>query len=190
MDAVRTFGCLAALGLVAITPFGTDAMEARAQQRFTITPTQLEAFAARPGVKTAWSKFIGRLDGPKAYAIISAVALESETSMPRIMRRIRIELRHEGLRPRCDLVHVEWAVLCDREQATVYVEEGRLEALRTSVLAGSAEVHAGEPAGVTFYRSGIGSGLLLFGYSVQDRSLEEFAAMVAATQAALATAPR
>ena len=190
MDAVRTSCCLAAVGLVAIGPFGTGAMEARAQQRLTLSPTLLEALAARPGVKTAWSRFIGRLDGPKAYAIISAVALESETSMPKSVRGIRIELRHEGPRPACNLAHVEWAILCDREQATVYVEESRLEALRTSVLAGSAEVHAGEPAGVTFYRSGTGSGLLLFGYSVQDRSLEEFAAMVAATQAALATAPR
>lgn len=190
MNAPRTSCCVAALALVALIPFGTGAMETRAQQRFTFTPTLLEAFAARPAVKTAWSKFIGRLDGPKAYAIISAVALESEPSTPRIMRGIRIELRHEGLRPRCDLLYVEWAVLCDREQATVYVEESRLEGLRTSALAGSAEVHAGAPAGISFYRSGIGSGLLLFGYSVQDRTLEEFAAMVAATQAALATAPR
>jgi len=57
---------------------------------------------------------IGRLEGPTAYAIISAVALESASS-PRLMRGIRIELRHEGRRPDCNQIYADWTILCERE---------------------------------------------------------------------------
>jgi hypothetical protein len=190
MDAVRKFNPLAGISLVATLLLGTETAGLQAQQGLALPATVLEAFAAQPDAKTAWSKFIGRLEGPAAYVIISAVALESGTSTPRLMRGIRIELRHEGRRPDCNQIYADWTILCQRELATVYVEESRLERLRTSVLAGAAAVHPGSPAGISSYRSGYGSGLIVFGYELQDRSPMEFAAMVAATQATLADAPR
>ena len=186
MDSVRKSHRLAGISLTAILLLGAGTMRMQAQQPRTLAPTALEAFAALPDTKTVWSTFIGWLEAPNAYAIISAVVMESSTSTPKIMRGIRIELRHEGPRPSCDLKYAEWVVMCEREQATVYVEESRLDVLRSSR---STEVHPGHPAGVTHYWSGIGSGLLLFGYDLRDRS-DEFATMVAAAQAALATAPR
>jgi hypothetical protein len=189
MDAARQFNQRVGISLVATLLLGTETTGLQVQQGVALPPTVLEAFAAQPDTKTAWSKFIGRLEGPTAYAIISAVALESASS-PRLMRGIRIELRHEGRRPDCNQIYADWTILCERELATVYVEESRLERLRTSVLAGAAAVHAGSPAGISSYRSGYGSGLIVFGYELQDRSPLEFAAMVAATQATLADAPR
>jgi hypothetical protein len=49
-----------------------------------------------------------------------------------MMRGVRIELRHDGPRPSCNLRYAEWAVMRERELATVYVEENRLEDLETS----------------------------------------------------------
>jgi hypothetical protein len=79
--------------------------------------------------------------------------------------------------------------MCDREQAVAYIEESRLEDLRTAVLNGHGEVHPGHPMGVTSYRGGT-AGLLVLGYGLRDRSLEEFATMVAAAEAAIRNAPR
>ena len=186
---MRQFNHRAGISLVATLLLGAETTGLQAQQGLTLPPTVLEAFAAQPDAKTVWSKFIGRLAGPTAYAIISVVVLESVSS-PRLMRGIRIELRHEGRRPDCNQIYADWTILCERELATVYVEESRLERLRTSVLAGAAAVHAGSPAGISSYRSGYGSGLIVFGYELQDRTPLEFAAMVAATQATLADAPR
>ena len=191
MHAVRESCMLAGISLVATVLLGTGTTRVRAQPRLAIAPTALEAFAAQPDAKTAWSKFIGRLEGGTAYALMSAVALESASSTPRTMRGIRIELRHEGLRPSCDLKYVEWAVMCDRELAVAYVDASRLEDLRTAVLNGHAEVHPGHPMGVTNYWSSTGaSGLLVFGYGLRDRTLEEFATMVATAEAAIKNAPR
>lgn len=192
METVAKSGSLAAMGLAAVLLLGTGAAGILAQQRFTLAPTPMEAFAAQADAKTTWSKFVSRLEGGTAYATVSAVVLESATSTPKTMRGIRIELRHEGLRPTCNAKYVEWSVMCERELATAYVEESRLEDLRTSVLKGAAEVHAGHPAGITYYRSTgpSGSGLLVFGYSLRDRGLEEFAAVVSAAETELKNAPR
>ena len=114
MDAVRQFNHRAGISLVATLLLGTEATGLQAQQGLALPPTVLEAFAARPDTKTAWSKFIGRLEGPTAYAIISAVALESASS-PRLMRGIRIELRHEGRRPDCNQLYADWTIrVCAR----------------------------------------------------------------------------
>ena len=122
---------------------------------------------------------------------MSAVAVESATSTPPILRGVRIDLRHEGLRPDCNLKYVEWSVMCEREQAAAFVEESRLAGFREAVLRGRAELHAGHPMGVTFFRSSVpASGLLICGYSLQDRRLEDLAALLEAASIALENAPR
>jgi len=66
----------------------------RAQQPSrSLAPTELEAFVAQPGVRTTWSKFVGRIDGRTASAIVTAVASASEIAPARTMRGVRIELR-------------------------------------------------------------------------------------------------
>jgi len=177
--------------LVAAAAIAAGAQGLTAQQRITLTPTAFETFAALPDAKVTWSKDIGRLDGGTGSAIVSAVTLTSPASTPSTMRGIRIEMRHEGTRQSCDLKYVEWSVLCGREPALVFVDEDRLEGLRTAVLSGRAEVHPGHPMGITTYRSGSsGAGVLMFGFEISGRTLTEVADLVSLTAAALKTAPR
>ena len=105
----------------------------------TLPVTPLEGLATQPGARTMWSKFIGRLDGRSDSAIVTALAVTTDATAPRLMRGVRIELRHEGARPSCDHKHVEWAVMCARENAAVYIEEDRIEAVRAAMLGGSAQ---------------------------------------------------
>jgi hypothetical protein len=158
-------------------------------QAARLAPTPLEAMAAQPDAKTRWSKWIGRLDGRRAYATVSAVVIESPTFTPRTLRGIRIDLRHEGLRPSCTLSHVEWAVMCDREQAAAFVEEDRLAAFIAAVPGMSAELHPGHPSSIVPFSSVQGSGLLLGGYHLYGRTLGELAALLEAASTELKSAP-
>lgn len=149
-----------------------------AQDPRTLPPTPLEARAAEAGARTVWSRFVSRLDGGRAWAIISAVAIESPSSTPRLMRGVRIELRHEGTRPSCHLSHLEWAILCARENAAIYVEESRLESFRAAVLRGAAEVFPGHGAGVSWFRGTAGTGLLIGGYEFNGVQPADLAALL------------
>jgi hypothetical protein len=187
----RTFGSAVICFVVVLLLAAGTSVTPAGQQRASLIPTPLEALAAQPDAKTAWSKFVGSLDGRTAYATVTAVAVESAASTPRMMRGVRIDLRHEGLRPSCDLKYVEWSVMCDRENAAAFVEESRLAEFRAAVLRGRAEVHAGHPMGVTDFRSSApASGLLICGYALQDRRLEELAALLAKASTELQNAPR
>jgi hypothetical protein len=156
----------------------------------TLAPTPLEAFVAQPGARTAWSKFIRRLDGGSASAIVTAIASASDATPSRVMRGVRIELRHEGVRPDCDLTHVEWAVMCARENAAIYIEEDRLASIRAALQGGSAEVRSGHPAGITRFGGGAGSGTLITGYLLYNVTLDDLAAALADAAVQLKTAPR
>jgi len=178
--------------LVAVWLPGAGTIPLKAQQGPSLTPTPLEAFAALPDARTAWSTYIGRLDGGTAYADVSAVALESPTSAPGTRRGVSIELRHEGLRPRCGDRYDEWLILCDRERAIVYIDEADLASLREAYLTDRrAEVHEGHAQDLSsWWKSTGASGLILFGYVLQDRSVEEFVGLLASAEDALRTAPR
>jgi hypothetical protein len=162
-----------------------------AQAPRAVFHTPLEAVALEPGARTMWSKFVGRLDGRTASAIVTAVAVRPASAPPTLMRGVRIELRHEGPRPDCDLRFVEWATLCARENAAAYVEEERLDRFRADVLRGNAQLHPGHPSGVTtFWSSSHGGGILIGGYQLFDRRLEDLVALLDAASAELKTAPR
>jgi len=186
MNAMRKEFDVLTVGLsfVAVWLLGAGATRLMAQQSPTVVPTPLEAFAALPDAKTVWSKFIGRLDGATAYAIVSAVAFESATSTPKIRRGLSIELRHEGQRPHCRNRYVEWSVHCDQERAVVYIGESDLESVRARyVKERHAEVHAGHGQDLSSWWGSNGtSGLILFGYNLRERSVEEFAGLVAAAE--------
>jgi len=156
----------------------------------TLPPTPLEAFAAQPTAHTTWSKFIGRLDGGTASAIVTAIALSDESMPPNVMRGVRIELRHEGPRPSCDLKHVEWSILCARENASVYLDESRLESIRASVLQGNAEIRPGWASGIVRFGGSNGSGTLIGGYLLYEVTPQAVASSLADAAAKLKTAPK
>lgn len=173
------------LALVAV------ALPAQQQQPRTLEPTPLEAAVGQTGARLTWTKFAGRLDGRVASAIVTAIAVETPGADPKIMRGVRIELRHEGKRPNCNLSHVKWAILCSRDDAALYIEESRLPEVRAALLRGSAEIHRGHPAGITtFYSSSNGGGILVGGYSLYDRQLAELMTMLDTAADLLRDAPR
>ena len=179
-----------ALGLVLAGAVATVGAQTSRPQ-LTLPPTPLEALASQPDAKTTWSKFVGRLDGGAASAIVTAVAIQSDTAPTKTMRGVRIDLRHEGGRPDCRLKHLEWSVMCDREPAAAFIEESRLEAFRAAVRRGSAEVHIGYGPGVTTFSSSThGGGILICGYELYGQRLDDLAALLATASAELAKAPR
>ena len=183
---------LAGFGLFVLCLVCASTSSTRAQQpALVLKPTPLEALAAESGSRTTWSKYVGRLDGQVASAIVSAVTIESRILPAGKIRGVRIDLRHEGVRPDCRLKYVEWSILCDREQAAVYIEETRLPAFRTAVASGKAEVHEGHPYGVTYISSGgYGNGILIGGYCLYGPQLSDLVALLDAADAQLRSAPR
>ena len=105
-----------------------------------LPPTPLEALAGRPTARVTWSKVIGRLESQESRATITALIVEDKASGPSVMRGIRVDLAHIGATPSCDWKYRAWRVMCQRANAAVYVEEGRLEAVRTSLERGAAEL--------------------------------------------------
>ena len=176
------------LALVAV------ALPAQQQQPRTLEPTPLEAFVAQSGARLKWTKFAGRLDGRVASAIVTAIVVESPDADPKIMRGVRIELRHEGKRPSCNLIYVEWAILCERDNAAVYIEESRLAEVRAAVLRGAAEIHRGQGAGISRFGfsgpRGEGGGMLIGGYTFYEKEPADVVALLDAALALLTDAPR
>lgn len=177
-------GATAALLIIAAPAFHA------ARQARTLPPTPLEAFVSEPGTRTTWSKFIQRLDGGSASAIISAIEVSSASPPPRVMRGVRIELRHEGPRPDCDMKHVEWAVMCARENAAIYLAEDRLEAVRSQVLRESVSIFPGHPVGITRFGGTMGSGTIVGGYLLYNVTPEHLAAALGAASSELERLPR
>ena len=153
---------------------------AQSRPQHTLPPTPMEAFVSEPGTRTTWSKFIGRLDGGSASAIVTAIESSSAGTPARVMRGVRIDLRHEGRRPDCDLKHVEWSVMCARENAAVYLEEARIEAVRIQVLQGSVSIFPGHSVGITRFGGTMGSGTLLAGYLLYGVTSEQLSAALEA----------
>jgi hypothetical protein len=177
--------CLAA----SLTLYPAPRRAAASAQPDRLPPTPLEVLAAQPDAKTKWSKWIGRLDGRTAYATVSAVVIDSARSTPRVLRGVRIDLRHEGLRPSCNLSHVEWAVMCDREQAAAFIEEDRLASFIAAIPRQGAALHPGYPSGVVSFSSVLGPGVIIGGYKLYGRTLGELAALVDAASRELKAAP-
>ena len=157
-----------------------------------LPPTPLEAFAARPTAQVAWAKVIGRLESRESRATITALIVEDETSEPRVMRGIRVDLAHVGAAPSCEWKYTAWRVMCQRADAAVYVEEGRLEAVRDSLQRGAAELRPMEF--ISQYRvSGAGrasAGLIVCGYQFSGRRREDLAELFTRAITELKATPR
>jgi hypothetical protein len=123
------------------------------------------------------------------YALVTAVAVQGQAAR-RVMRGVRIDLRHEGSKPPCDQKYAEWSVMCDREQAAGFIEEDGLDSFRVAVLSGHAEVHPGQPYGVSSIRSSVyGTGILIAGYCLYGPTLNDFADLPARSAVMLRNAP-
>lgn len=183
----------AALAIAVISGASVQTAAQRDYQRgrYTLEPTPLEALAISADAHTLWSKYVGRLDGGDNYAIVTAVWIESLTTPSKKLRGVRIDLRHDGPARDCWLMHVESVVMCEREQAAVFIEEDRLDAVRAQVRGGrSAEIHPGHGTGLSTYRSSYESGLMLCGYALPGRTLDELAAVLDKAAELVKTAPR
>jgi hypothetical protein len=99
---------------------------AQGDQSYSLQATPLEAFAMRPTAQATWSKVIGNLESRESRATITALIVEDKTSEPSVMRGIRVDLAHIGSTPSCDW-NTAWKIMCQRANAAVYIEEGRLE---------------------------------------------------------------
>lgn len=159
-----------------------------------LSPTTLEAFAARPTAKVIWSRSVGQLEGPAARATMSAIAIEDPTSTPRVMRGIRIDLVHLVANPDCHLRYGDWAALCARPNAALFLDERDLaRARQTMAEKGVAQVHPGFGGGITHFRMGGSvkpSGLIIVGYTLDGSQPEQLTALFEQALAALADAPR
>ena len=171
---------------------GAAGRGAAALQAGQLMPTPLEAFSARPGAKVVWSRTIGQIEGPAARATVVAIAIEDLSSAPPVVRGLRLDLAHLVPNPNCDLLYQDWAVLCARPNAAVYLAAERLEQVRARwAERGTVEVHPGN-GGMTTYRSGSqpGSGLIICGYTLEGRQPDELTALLTQGISALHDAPR
>lgn len=138
----------------------------------SLSPSPLEAFAARPAAKVVWSKMIGRLEGSEARATLTALRIEDAAATPSVMRGLRIDLAraHTG-QAECDWKYLAWKIMCERANAAVYVEEERLEEVRNGVGRGAAQLRPME------FISASTSGLIACGYQFSHSSPYELAAL-------------
>ena len=146
-----------------------------------LQPTPLEAFAGRPTANVTWLKTIGNLESQESRATVTALVVEDKTSEPSVMRGIRIDLAHIGATPSCDWKYWAWRIMCQRANAAVYVEEGRLERVRNGIERGAAELRPMEfisQYATSTQGRATSKGLIVCGYQFSDRQPEELAEML------------
>jgi hypothetical protein len=123
---------------------------------------------------------------------MTAITVEDSTQTPPVMRGVRIDLKHLVPSPQCDQIYTAWKVMCKRANAAVFVEEARLEEVRTWLGRGSAQLRHAE------YISQYGSradgkqstGVILCGYEFPGRTTSELADMFKSAIDELRPAPR
>jgi hypothetical protein len=165
---------------------------AQESQTYSLQPTPLEAFAARPSARLTWSKLIGGLESQESRAPITAIIVEDKTSKPSVIRGIRVDLAHIDATPSCDWKYTAWRIMCKRANAAVYIEEGRLESVRNRVKLGSAQLRPMEFIS-QYWTNAPGqasTGLIVCGYKFSNRQPGELAELFTRAIAGLKTSPR
>jgi hypothetical protein len=176
--------------------FASVAVLAADGQPRELAPTPLEAFAGKPGAIVVWSRAVGHLEGPAARATAVAIAIEDVTNT--VMRGLRLDLTHLRANPDCNQRFLDWAILCARPDAAIYLDEAHVGRVRARLMEiGAATVHPESGSihgGITTYRtssSGSGSfGLIITGYTLAGRRAEELVDLLARGIEALKEAPR
>lgn len=157
-----------------------------------LPPTPLEAFAARPTARVTWSKVIGHLESEESRATITAIIIEDKTSAQDVVRGIRVDLAHLGATPRCEWKYEAWRIMCGRAEAAVYIEEGRLAAVRAGLRRGVAQLRPMEF--ISQYRMTApgrpSSGLIVCGYQFSGGEPKKLAELFTRGIAELEAAPR
>lgn len=192
---ISKFVCSVAVGLAGWALSGVapvTAQENRQQaEPKALLPSPLEAFASRSTAKVVWSKTIGHLDSRDAQATLTVISLEDQTTAASMMRGLRIDLVHNGATS-CDLIYTAWRIMCERPNAAVYVEEGRLEEVRNGIEHGAAELRPFEfiskygKQDASRVRS---TGLIVCGYTFSDRQPNELAELFTRAIAELKARP-
>jgi len=161
----------------------------QAQQQPAVPQSALDAFAATPAVRMVWSRFLGDIRSPSASLLVAAVELQTSD---RQMRGVRLEPRHEGDRPACDVwPYIEWQLLCEQERPRVYVEESALPSFIEGTRLGAAGV-AGYTA-VSKTRSvragNVREGYIILGYEFSGDAGAELADILTDAQQQLQQRP-
>jgi hypothetical protein len=185
--------CLAGCAISGVAPVVAQEDRQQAATHKELPPSPLEAFASRSTATVVWSKTIGRLETRDAQATLTVVALEDQTTAAKVMRGLRIDLAHTGVNFDCDWKYSAWHDMCERGNAAVYVEEGRLEAVRNAIAQGSAELRPFEFISEYGLDSGgyvLESGLIVCGYQFSDRKPSDLAKLFTSAIAALRAASR
>jgi len=197
MRKLTWFICLIGVSSIVLGFCGIGVLPvARSQQAGAspedLPPSPLEEFAGRSTAREVWSKPIGTLEGSEARATLTAIAVEDSTQTARLMRGVRIDLKHLVPNPQCDQIYLAWRVMCKRSSAAVFVEEARLEEVRTWLGRGSAQLRHAEYISQYSSRSNgnEGAGLILCGYTFPGRTTNELADMFKTAIDELRTAPR
>ena len=189
--------CGVALCLIVCALNAVPQLAAPADQRGAGSPREfpqspLEAFAARPTAKVVWSKMVGHLESQEARATITALIVEDTASKPNVMRGLRIDLAHLSATPTCERKYTAWRLMCKRPNAAVYVEKGRLEAVRNRLKSGGAELRPMEFISRYWTNSSgrTSSGLIICGYQLSDRQPGELASLFTRAIGELNAVPR
>jgi hypothetical protein len=175
--------------------FASVAVLAADGQLRELVPTPLEAFSEKPGAIVVWSRAVGQLEGPAARATVVAIAIEDVTNTR--MRGLRLDLAHLEANPNCNQRFLDWAILCARPDAAIYLDEVHVERVRARLMEiGAATVHPERGwtnGGITTYRTSGGPapfGLIITGYTLAGRRAEELVDLLARGIEALKEAPR
>lgn len=180
--ATITFSCCLLLGTGLAQVNSTPSLQ----------PSPLEAFTTRPTAQVTWSKIIGSLESQESRATVTALIVADKTSESSVMRGIRVDLAHKGATPSCDHKLWAWRIMCQRANAAVYIEEGRMEAVRNGVKRGAAELRPMEFIS-QYHTSAAGqetTGLIVCGYQFSDRQPEDLAELFTRAIEELKAVPR
>jgi len=169
--------CMRLAALIVICCTGLNIGFAQVKSTHSLEPTPLEVFAARPSARVYWSKVIGHLESQESRATVTALIIQDQTSEKKVMRGIRVDLRHLRATPSCNWKYVAWKIMCQRPNAAVYIEEERLVTLRTRLRRGAAQLRPMEFISQYKMRSAhrTSTGLIVCGYQFTDRRRADLA---------------
>ena len=148
----------------------------------------LAAFASRREATIEWSKMVDFFVGKEALAMVTAIVLHDPTATPSRMRGLRIDLAHTIPYGTCDWKYEAWNRMCNRANAAIYIESGRIEVVRGALEHGAAKLPGCEQ--ISQYGGRGTGGLIICGYEFASRSASELAGLLKRGETELKTAPR
>jgi hypothetical protein len=153
-------------------------------------PTPLESLAHSRGSRETWSAEVGTIEGPAARVTVTAIAVAGAGERPLQLRGLRLGLEHRQIPQSCDLKYISWSRLCAQPDAAVYLDEP----LIARALSQFRTVGAYRVALFTSTRSSgqgtYSTGIMIGGYALEGRSMNDLIDVVERGAALLANAPQ